>query len=79
PPVLWAWESDFDLNAAGTNGKLVTIQTGIDKNSVVPGDWLYFINPHSPSNKKTGYEGSNAIYAGMNRFASYYDPTGARY
>ena len=80
PPVLWAWESDFNKEDKATvAGKLLTIEPNADPGSLVPGDWLYFINPHSPSNRKVGYEGSNAIYTGLNRFASFYDPEGPRY
>lgn len=79
PPVLWAWEDDFNPQASkGVDGKLLRIDTNINEHSIVPGDWLYFINTHSPSKLKVGYEGSNAIYTGMNRFASYYNKTRPR-
>uniref|UniRef100_UPI00178C2B41 hypothetical protein n=1 Tax=Streptococcus agalactiae TaxID=1311 RepID=UPI00178C2B41 len=57
PPVVWAWESDFDMAEKQTAGKLMNIELNASADSVVPGDWIYFINPEEISNKKIGYEG----------------------
>ncbi len=39
----------------------------------VPGDWIYILNTDPVSYQKTGYEGSNAIYLGRNKFDDYYN------
>jgi hypothetical protein len=41
--------------------------------TLFPGDWAYFLNTDSRTSQKTGYEGSNAIYLGGNRFDDYYN------
>jgi hypothetical protein len=39
----------------------------------VPGDWAYIRNTDEATQSKTGYEGSNAVYLGGNRFDDFYD------
>ena len=73
PNVMWAFEQDFDAANAGRPGKLARIQYGIAKHHFVPGDWVYLLNTDPASSQKTGYEGSNAIYLGRNRFDDYYN------
>ena len=45
----------------------------------VPGDWVFFRNTDPVSSRKTGYEGSNAIYLGRNRFDDYYNDNAHAY
>lgn len=73
PGKMWAFEADFDPKTLNRPGKILTIQYGVAPRNFVPGDWVYLLNPDPVSSKKTGYEGSNAIYLGRNRFADYYN------
>jgi len=45
----------------------------------VPGDWSYFLNTDKRTYEKTGYEGSNALYLGRNRFDDYYNDNNHHY
>lgn len=73
PGSMWDFEADFDPREAGRPGKLLTIQYGVAARNFVPGDWAYFLNTDGASYQFTGYEGSNAIYLGRNRFVDYYN------
>lgn len=79
PPKMWEFYPEYDAKEEGISGKLLRIEYGVASQSIVPGDWLYAVNDDPKSAQKTGYEGSNAIYVGMDRFASYYEPEGPRY
>lgn len=73
PGRMWNFEKDFDHKEESRPGKLVRIQYGIATQNFLPGDWLYLLNTDSVTYEKTGYEGSNAIYLGRNRFDDYYN------
>jgi Protein-glutamine gamma-glutamyltransferase len=73
PPAMWAFEDDFDRSEAAKAGKLVRIHSEVAARNFVPGDWLYMLNTDPVSRQKTGYEGSNAVYLGRNRFDDYYN------
>ena len=49
------------------------METGVPPGHFVPGDWAYFLNTDPITYEKTGYEGSNAIYLGGNRFDDFYN------
>lgn len=53
-------------------GKVLEMHEGVAGKNFVPGDWSYFLNPHEESYQKTGYEGSNSIYLGRDKFDDYY-------
>jgi hypothetical protein len=55
------------------SGKILGAQLGVAANNWVPGDWGYFLNPERVSAGKAGYEGSNSIYMGRDKFDDYYD------
>lgn len=73
PPAMWAFEAGFDRREASQPGKLSRLQQGVAARHFVPGDWVYILNTDPVTWQKTGYEGSNAIYLGRNRFDDYYD------
>jgi hypothetical protein len=73
PGKMWNFEQDFDEEQMGHKGKLLKLQTDVAAGNFVPGDWSYILNTDPASWKKTGYEGSNAIYLGRNRMSDYYD------
>lgn len=73
PGRMWSFETDFDPGELKRPGKLLQIQYGVAPRNFVPGDWIYILNTDPVSSDKTGYEGSNAIYLGRNRFDDYYD------
>lgn len=75
PYGFWAFEQDHDNSLPQGPGKLMVESHGIAPNHFVPGDWSYFLNPDAISYAKAGYEGSNAIYLGRNRFDDYYADT----
>lgn len=79
PGRMWSFEQDFDAEEMGHNGKLLKLQTGVALGNFVPGDWGYILNTDPVSGQKTGYEGSNAIYLGGNRFSDYYDDNNHSY
>ena len=72
PGAMWSFEQDFDP-ALARPGKLLRIQYGVAPRNFVPGDWVYLLNNDPVSSRKIGYEGSNAIYLGRNKFADYYN------
>lgn len=72
PSKFWAFESDYDKSEQH-HGKLMRMVERVDSQSIVPGDWIYMVNTDPKTSKKVGYEGSNAIYLGMNKFSDYYN------
>ena len=73
PVATWDFEPDFDPARREEGGKLLGIERGVAPRNFVPGDWAYLLNTDQVSRRKTGYEGSNAIYLGRGRFADFYD------
>jgi len=79
PGAMWRFEADFDLRELTRPGKLLRGVDGVAALNFVPGDWVYIRNTDPVSSQKTGYEGSNAIYMGRNRFDDYYNDNGHSY
>ncbi len=73
PGEMWSFESDFDPQKRMQRGKILTIQYKVAPLNFVPGDWAYVLNTDPVSAQKTGYEGSNAIYLGRNKFVDFYN------
>ncbi|WP_173065186.1 hypothetical protein [Sulfurimicrobium lacus] len=73
PGRMWDFEKDFDPREQNNPGKLVKVEYGAGPRNFVPGDWVYFLNTDPVSYQKIGYEGSNAIYLGRNKFDDYYN------
>lgn len=73
PGNMWYFEKDFDPGELNRPGKLMKIVYGVAAKNFVPGDWVYILNTDPVSYQKTGYEGSNAIYMGRNKFDDYYN------
>lgn len=73
PGAAWNFEPGFDPAMEKVDGKLLDISRGIGPGSFVPGDWIYMYNTDPITYEKTGYEGSNSIYLGMDRFSDYYN------
>jgi hypothetical protein len=76
PSEMWRFEKDFDATQAPRLGKLLALNTNIAKGNFVPGDWGYLLNTDLTTAQKTGYEGSNAIYMGRNKFDDFYNDHG---
>ncbi len=79
PGSMWSFEKDFDTHEMEQKGKLLKIYSSIASGNFVPGDWSYILNTDPASEQKTGYEGSNAIYLGRNRFDDYYNDNNHSY
>lgn len=79
PGIMWDFEEDFDPQELNRPGKLLKIEYGIAPKNIVPGDWVYFLNTDPVTYKKRGYEGSNAIYLGRNKFDDYYNDNNHSY
>lgn len=73
PAQMWDFETDFDPQELNRPGKLLKIKQDVQPLNFVPGDWIYILNTDPVSYGKTGYEGSNAIYLGRNKFDDYYN------
>lgn len=73
PGSMWSFEADFDMLDMKRPGKLLSLHTNVPSGNFVPGDWGYMLNTDATTYQKTGYEGSNAIYLGHNRFSDYYN------
>lgn len=73
PGRMWDFEADFDPQELNRPGKLLRITYGIAPRNFVPGDWIHFLNTDPVSYRKTGYEGSNPVYLGRNKFADYFN------
>jgi hypothetical protein len=79
PGKTWSFEKDFDPAERKRPGKILQVQYGVAPKNFVPGDWVYIVNNDSVSSRKTGYEGSNAIYLGRGRFDDYFNDNGHYY
>jgi hypothetical protein len=79
PGEMWSFEKDFDTQKRTRPGKILKIQHNVAPRNFVPGDWVYILNTDSISSLKTGYEGSNAIYLGRNKFDDYYNDNNHSY
>lgn len=73
PAKMWASEKGFDPQNINQPGKLLKIKHDVMPMNFVPGDWIYLLNTDPVTHVKTGYEGSNAIYLGRNKFDDYYN------
>lgn len=73
PGMMWNFEDTFNPETDNTEGKLLTLSQNISATSFIPGDWIYILNTNKETYQKTGYEGSNAIYLGGNKFDDYYN------
>jgi hypothetical protein len=73
PGRMWDFEKDFEPKELSRPGKLLRIQYGIAPQNFIPGDWVHLLNTDPVSYKAAGYEGSNPIYLGRNKFADYYN------
>jgi hypothetical protein len=73
PGKMWDFEKNFDPQERNRPGKLLKIIHSVPARNHIPGDWVYFINTDPVSREKTGYEGSNPIYLGRNKFADYFN------
>jgi len=73
PAEMWSFEKDFDKQKDTHAGKILTIKYNVAPKNFVPGDWIYVLNTDPVSAAKTGYEGSNGIYLGRNKFVDYYN------
>jgi hypothetical protein len=79
PSEMWDFEKDYTSTDEDHQGKLTTLELGVAPGNFVPGDWAYFLNTDEISHEKIGYEGSNAIYLGGNRFDDFYNDHGHSY
>jgi len=73
PGRMWQFEKDYTPADGNHAGKLMLLEAGVAQGHFVPGDWAYFLNTDALTYEKTGYEGSNAIYLGGNRFDDFYN------
>lgn len=73
PGHMWQFEKDYTPADGERLGKLMLLEAGVAQGHFVPGDWAYFLNTDALTYEKTGYEGSNAIYLGGNRFDDFYN------
>lgn len=73
PGHMWHFEKDYTPADGDRLGKLMLLEAGVASGHFVPGDWAYFLNTDPITYEKTGYEGSNAIYLGGNRFDDFYN------
>ena len=73
PGQMWHFEKDYRPADGERLGKLMLLEAGVASGHFVPGDWAYFLNTDPITYEKTGYEGSNAIYLGGNRFDDFYN------
>jgi len=76
PAHMWKFEKDYPVSGDDGPGKLLTLDEGVAADNFIPGDWAYLLNTDSASYQKIGYEGSNAIYLGSNRFDDFYNEHG---
>jgi hypothetical protein len=73
PGRMWSFEPGFDSGELDRPGKLMRIVYGVAPKNFIPGDWSYFLNTDAATYGKIGYEGSNPIYLGRDRFVDYYN------
>lgn len=79
PRKMWSFERDFNMAEVHEPGKILVIHEDVAPGNFVPGDWAYFYNTDVVSWKETGYEGSNAIYLGKEKFGDYYNTNNHAY
>jgi len=79
PGSMWSFEEDFDPSDMNRQGKMVRVHEAVAPGNFIPGDWLYFRNTDPKTWDKTGYEGSNSVYLGRNRFDDYYNDNNHHY
>lgn len=79
PGRMWSFEPDFNPKELRREGKVLRIQYEVAPRNFVPGDWNYFLNTDPKTYQHTGYEGSNAIYLGRNKFDDYYNDNNHSY
>lgn len=79
PGAMWSFEPAHTPEEDARPGKLLRLHKPVAPRNFVPGDWCYFWNTDPVTYQKTGYEGSNAIYLGRNRFSDYYNDNGHGY
>lgn len=79
PARMWDFEPGFDRRRGDRPGKLLRLLSGVAARNFVPGDWVHVMNTDRVSYRITGYEGSNPIYLGRNRFNDYYNDHGRAY
>jgi hypothetical protein len=79
PGRMWSFEKDYDPAEMAHRGKILKLYSDVAAGNFVPGDWGYFVNTDPVSSRKIGYEGSNAIYLGSNRFDDYYNDNNHSY
>lgn len=72
-------DPEYDAEKTDDNGKLLKVSYGINKKNIVPGDWIYFENTDAKTKEKLGYEGSNSIYLGQNKFNDFYNDNNHSY
>jgi hypothetical protein len=73
PANMWKFEKDYLASSEEQPGKLMMLDADVAMDNFVPGDWIYLLNTDSKSYQRIGYEGSNAIYLGSNRFDDFYN------
>ncbi|WP_087863532.1 hypothetical protein [Comamonas thiooxydans] len=74
PGDAWSFIPSYnEADSAHIDGKLLRKHEQVGAYNFVPGDWIYLVNLDSKTGEKTGYEGSNALYLGMDRFSDYYN------
>ncbi len=72
-------DPEYDAHMTDNNGKLLRVKYGFYKKNIVPGDWIYFENTDPKTKDKLGYEGSNSIYLGQNKFNDFYNDNNHSY
>lgn len=73
PGGMWRFDSEIDPQERERPGRMLRIVDDIAPHNFIPGDWPRFVNTDPASYQKMGYEGSNPIYLGRNRFVDYYN------
>jgi len=79
PGHAWDFYPKMTIEEKSTPGKILTVEKKIPYNHIIPGDWIYMFNAPDIMTVERGYEGSNAIYLGRNRFTDYYNLHGHSY
>lgn len=71
PPATWLEQPRPE--DIGRPGKMARELDPVAPLNFVPGDWAYIRNTDPVSSAQGGYEGSNTLYLGRNRFDDYYN------
>jgi hypothetical protein len=79
PGSMWSFDRDTDADDLNHQGKLVYLQRDVPPYHFIPGDWIYIVNSDALTNRKRGYEGSNAIYLGRGKFDDFYNDNNHSY